>query len=229
MKHVSVLLFLLCTVPLAATDPSGFPFEDESLRYTINWPGGVSLGDGEMHAKRVSGGWQFDLSLGASMPGFAMSDTYRSVANRDLCSSNFEKKSAHGARKSVEKVEFRQDKQTARRSTEGGGSSDINLGTCAKDALDFLYFTRREMGQGRVPPAETIVAGAAYQTRLEYMGEQSLAQGTKQVIADRVVATLRGPASTTTFEILFARDAARTPLSIKVPLPLGTFSLDLVR
>ncbi|MEO7649823.1 MAG: DUF3108 domain-containing protein [Bryobacteraceae bacterium] len=229
MKRPSVLLILLLTAPLTATDPTGFPFQDESLRYSVNWPGGVSLGEGQMRAKRIAVGWQFELLLDAAIPGFAISDSYRSLASNDLCSSEFEKKSAHGERKASEKVEFRQDKQTAKRTTASGGSSDIGLSACAKDALAFLYYTRREMGQGRVPRPETVLGGAPYQMRLEYMGEQSVASGKQQVVADRVVASLRGPASTQTFELFFARDAARTPLAIRVPFALGTFSLDLVR
>jgi len=41
--------------------------------------------------------------------------------------------------------------------------------------------------------------------------------------------TIRGPASETHLEILFARDAARTPLVMRSPFSLGTFSMELVR
>ena len=48
-------------------------------------------------------------------------------------------------------------------------------------------------------------------------------------MTDRVVVFGKGPKSDFTFEILFARDAARTPLSIKIPVTVGTLSLELVR
>jgi hypothetical protein len=51
----------------------------------------------------------------------------------------------------------------------------------------------------------------------------------KNAEADRVVATLKGPASAISFEMFFARDPARTPLLIRVPLSLGMFSLELAR
>jgi hypothetical protein len=41
--------------------------------------------------------------------------------------------------------------------------------------------------------------------------------------------TVQGPASEITFEMFFARDAARTPLVIRVPLSPGMFSLELAR
>ncbi len=93
------------------------------------------------------------------------------------------------------------------------------------DALSYLYFTRREMGQGRVPPAGAIVFGGSYDIRLEYKGEEKF----KGAITDRVAATVRGPASNVDFDLLFARDPARSPVLIRLPLPLGTFSLELTR
>ncbi len=41
--------------------------------------------------------------------------------------------------------------------------------------------------------------------------------------------TVKGPATDITFDVFFAKDAARTPALVKVPLELGTFSMELVR
>jgi hypothetical protein len=62
---------------------------------------------------------------------------------------------------------------------------------------------------------------------MEYTGAQSITYNEKRAQADRVVAHLKGPASEATFEIFFARDEARTPLLIRVPLNLGMFSMEL--
>jgi hypothetical protein len=40
---------------------------------------------------------------------------------------------------------------------------------------------------------------------------------------------MTGPTSTIKFEMYFARDAARTPLLIRVPLQMGSFAMELVR
>jgi hypothetical protein len=77
------------------------------------------------------------------------------------------------------------------------------------------------MGQGRVPPSTTIVMGAPYQIALEYKGEEAA--------RDRLAVTVRGPASTVTFDLLLARDPARTPALTRAPLPMGQFSLELSR
>jgi hypothetical protein len=64
---------------------------------------------------------------------------------------------------------------------------------------------------------------------MEYTGAQNIPVGDRTETADRVVVYLKGPAADTHFEIFFARDAARTPLSVRVPFSVGTLSMDLVR
>jgi hypothetical protein len=227
--RLAALVVLICLTSLrddAAQPLTGFPFQDETLRFQAKWPTGVSLGEGRMQAHRIAGGrWELELSLDASIPGFVIKDHYRSVATADLCSVEFARESAHGEKKSHESVTFSQDDRTAHRATSGGGSSDFSVPACAMDALSYLYFTRREMGQGRVPPPGTIVFGAPYEIRLEYKGEETF----KGAVTDRVAASLRGPASNVTFDLLFARDPARSPVLIRLPLSLGTFSLELTR
>ena len=50
-------------LPGAAAQPSaltGFPFTDESLNYSINWPSGLSLGEAHLHGE--AGGYGLELS-----------------------------------------------------------------------------------------------------------------------------------------------------------------------
>ena len=80
-----------------------------------------------------------------------------------------------------------------------------------------------------MPPQQTIFLGAPYDIRLEFMGTQKIPLGEKQVEADRVTATVKGPSSEISFEVFFLKDQARTPALVRVPLSLGTFSMELVR
>ena len=179
-----------------------------------------------MIARRLEGGrWQFELTLDASAAGITVTDRYRSTATADLCSVEFERESVHGLRKSHETVKFSQENRKAHRATAGGGSSELSVAACGRDALAFFYFTRREMGQGRVPPADKIVFGGLYDIRLEYPGPETL----NGAITDKLLSTVRGPSSNVSFDLLYARDPARTPLLIRVPLALGRFSLELIR
>lgn len=228
-----VVVFLLTVPILRAASLTGFPFADEDLNYSINWPTGLSLGEGHMRARQTGSAaapkWEFSLSLEASIPGFPILDRYSSAATGDLCSIQFERNSAHGSRKSNDRIVIDRRTRTATRTTASGGKSDIPVSDCVKDALTFLFYARRELGQGKVPPAQTVLFGAAYQARLEYTGAQTIPVNEVRTLADRLVCNFKGPASNLTFEIFFARDAARTPLVIRAPFSIGTFSMELLR
>jgi hypothetical protein len=226
-----VLLFTSCWCALAASAQTGYPFQDETLHYSVNWPSGLSLGDVSMTAHRSGRGWDFSMSLNAGVPGFQVADRYHSVANSEGCSVEFQRDVGHGSKKSSEKTSFDYHTLTAHRATltASGGKSDLPISSCARDALALVYYARQELGQGRVPPQQDAFLGAPHSVRLEYMGAQSIQVADRPETADRVVVYVKGPSSDAQFEIFFARDAARTPLSVRVPLSVGTLSMELVR
>ena len=79
-----VLLALVCA-PLifAAAQLTGFPFQNETLHYSINWPSGISLGDATMTAHKADGGgWDFEMSIDAEIPVVPISDSYKSLRCR---------------------------------------------------------------------------------------------------------------------------------------------------
>jgi hypothetical protein len=80
-----------------------------------------------------------------------------------------------------------------------------------------------------MPAPQTVFFGAPYEIRLVFAGTQNIKLGDKQVEADRVTASVKGSASEIGFEVFFLKDAARTPALVRVPLALGTFSMELVR
>ncbi len=224
------VLFLVCSS--AASAQKGFPFQDETLRYSINWPSGLSLGDATFSAAHSPSGWTFHATLTAGIPGFQVADKYEAVATPELCSVSLDRDIQHGTRKTHEKTTFDQKAHSAHRTTlfpDGGGQSDFDVSSCARDVLSFIYFARREMGQGRMAPAQDVYLGSAYSVRLEYTGPQTIPVSEKPTITDHVVASVKGPKADFNFEIFFARDAARTPLVMRLPLSTGTFSVELVR
>ena len=232
-KVLAVLIAaaVLALVP-AAVAQTGFPFQDESLRYNVNWPSGLGLGEATFTAHHKGGAWELAMTLDAGIPGFAVADKIRSSATDDLCSLELERDIGHGARKTREKTTFDQKKGEATRTTvfpAGGGTSTLTFAGCPRDAMAFLYFARRELGQGRVPPAQSVFFVSAYAARMDYTGAQTIPVGEKPTVTDHLVVNVKGPKSSFSFEMFFARDAARTPLVIRVPLSAGTFSMELVR
>jgi hypothetical protein len=210
----------------------------ETLHYSINWPSGLSLGEATLRSDRTAGGtgsatsWDFELSLDASVPGFAIRDQYTSTASPDFCSWQLDKKTARGARISEERVIFDPNKNTATRETVRGtqiaGTSQLSVPLCARDALTLLQFVRRELAQGRLPSQQPAILGSAYQVRLEYLGTTAIRLGSQQVEADRFRTSIKGPASDLTLEMFFMRDAVRTPVMMKIPLSLATFTVELI-
>jgi hypothetical protein len=214
------LLFFLCLLPVTA----------ESLRYSINWASGLSLGEATLRSDKGKEGWDFEVTMDASIPGFALRDDYRSDATLDLCSLELDKTFTHGTKRADEKITFDQQNHTATRQTQnGGGKTDLSISACAKDALTFLQFARSELAQGRLAPQQSVDLGSLYNVRIEYTGAQKIKYGDQTADADRILATIKGPTTDLTVEMFFARDAARTPLLARIPLTLGSFTVELIR
>jgi len=230
----SVVLLAVAAVALApaALAQTGFPFQDESLHYNVNWPSGLSLGEATFTAHHKAGEWDLAMTLDSAIPGFAVKDKVWSVMTDDLCSTELTRDVSHGDKKTREKTTFDQSKGEATRNTvfpAGGGTSTFSTPGCPRDAMAFLYFARRELGQGRVAPAQQVFFGSSYSVRMDYTGAQTVTVSDKPSVTDHLVVHVKGPKSDFSFEMFFARDAARTPLLIRVPLSVGTFSMELVR
>jgi hypothetical protein len=210
----------------------------ETLHYSINWPSGLSLGEATLRSDKTAGGtesapgWEFELNLDASVPGFAIRDVYSSTANPDFCSWQLDKRTSRGTRSSSERVIFDPAKNTATRETIVGGgiagTSQFSVPSCARDALTMLQFIRRELAQGRLPSQQPAILGSAYQVHLEYLGTAPVRLSDQQIEADRFRTSIKGPASDLTLELFFRRDAARTPVMVTIPLPLATFTVELI-
>ena len=96
-----VALVLVAALAWAASPGAESTLPNETLRYSVNWPSGVSLGEATLSASsaRAANGpdrmhFQFDLDAG--VPGFAVSDRFRSLASGSFCSAEFQKTTSHG-------------------------------------------------------------------------------------------------------------------------------------
>ena len=231
------LLFLLIPAALLSqtgsqtgnqTIPAGFPFTDESLTYSINWPGGLGLGESHLRAHRAGAEWNFEMTIDAGIPGYQVKDYYRSVASAAFCSTVFNRNSSHGLKK-VEEKEIIASGEVTRSTLHEGGESHIVAPECLKDALDFLFFARRELGQGRMPATQPVLFGGLTPLSFVYAGEQTIKLADKPAVTDKVDCSVKTSNSQVKFEIYFARDATRTPLLVRAPLAAGTFSMEIVR
>ena len=237
MNHSRVISGpLLLVAALAMAAPTAAPvLENEQLHYNINWPSGLSLGEAQLSASSSKSGedpspiLHFSFDIDAGIPGFTVTDRYRSLAVDDFCSTEFRRTSKHGAKSTDEKMTFDAHEGKVTRETVGGGKTVTDAPSCAKDALTFLYYVRHELSQGRIPPSQTIFFGPQYEVHLEFAGTQTIRIADKPVQADRMTASVKGPVAGISFEIFFLKDRARTPALVQVPLSLGTFSMELAQ
>ena len=215
-----------------AVGQTGFPFQDETLRYGIGWQSGLSLGEASLTAHHTDKGWVFTVSVNAAVPGFTLNDSYHTVTDNGLCSLQLDRTMDHGGKSDTERTIFDQAAGSAKRVTlfpAGGGETTFGILSCARDAVAYVYYAREELGQGRMPPPQQVYFGSAYAAHLTYVGEATLPVGDKPTVTDHLTVSLKGPKSDTTVEVFYARDAARTPLAIRIPAKLGTLSLELAR
>ena len=226
MKALLLLLIAGASVQGAATGGS-FPTGSEVLDYSINWPSGLSVGEGHLKATlNQTGSWDFDFTAEAAFPGFPLKDEYKASANSELCSSSLSKEFLHGSRKNTETTTF--SGHTATRKTKSGGKAELTVPDCARDGLTFVYFVRRELSHGKVPAPQEVLFGARYNIQMTYQGSANIPVAGASVVTDRMLVKGRGPAANFQAEIYFARDPARTPLLVKVPTALGPFSMELM-
>ncbi len=206
--------------------------KSETLHFSVNWPSGLSLGEGELSSVYTSSGtWSFSMKVDAALPGFPLAESAQSTAGKDLCSVELTKESTRGRRKTTEKTTFDPSKLTATRRTvtNDGGKTEYRIPGCARDAMSFVQFIRRELAAGRLPQPQQVYYGAPYQTRVQYVGTQSVRSGNEMVEADKLTASIKGPASELTVELLFRRDPTRTPLSVTIPVTIGKFTVEFDR
>ena len=229
-KVLMVASMLAVAGAVVAQGVSVTPFANgETLRYEIVWPSGLRLGEAEFGAHSSQAGWAFSADLSANLPALQIEDEYRSNTDFSLCSATFVKTVSHGARRQHEKVEFDQDGNRAlRRNLADGTTQDLMVPPCARDALAYLYYLRQDLAQGRVPPPDDFNFGTQMQISVSYVETREIEARGRRQEADRLLIYVTGGEKPINIEVFLAKDDARTPLLLRVPLELGTFSLQLV-
>ena len=170
-----------------------------------------------------------EFRLEASVPGFSVLDEVKTLSKPDFCLIRLEKKLKHGTRLTDEVMEVLPDENTVERKTAKGGSTKIPVQGCVRDALTFIYYFRQEIKAGRVPAGQRVFFGSSYQVESKYLGAQSVSLPAGPEATDKFQIVIQGPVGKHSLEVFFGRDSERTPLLFRLPLILGTFSMELQR
>ncbi|HYZ84373.1 MAG TPA: DUF3108 domain-containing protein [Bryobacteraceae bacterium] len=201
----------------------------ETLRYSVNWPSGLSLGEATLSSSASEAVYTLSFALDASIPGLVIQERASAKATPNYCSLELQKSFVRGNRKANETTTFDLEARKVTRKTKDGGSSEVSTSQCARDAITYLYFLRRELAAGRLPLDQKVYYGHGYDVHVQFAGVQKVPLESELVEAERVLLTIKGASSENTAEILFAKDPKRTPLIIRVPFVLGKFSMELQR
>ena len=213
-----------------AAPPDQPKAKSETLHFTVNWPSGLSLGEGQLISTQTPDGWSFSMNVEAAIPAYAVAESAKSKATADFCSIELEKTGTRGKREVTETTKFDASTMTATRETKkGGGKSEMRITACARDALTFLQFLRRELVAGKLPQAQPVYYGAGYQTRVQYTGTTKIVADGQAIDADKLTANFKGPASEFSVDMWFARDETRTPLKAQIPVAVGKFTVEFSR
>ena len=235
MKNVRAVLGVIVGVLAIAGAAMGqgasvVPFASgERLRYEIVWPSGLRLGDAEFLANSNQAGWAFSADISANLPAIVVQDKYQSSTDFSLCSTRFAKQVTHGRRNQNEEVEFDQSANTAlRKNLADSTTQDLVVPPCVRDALAYLYYLRQDLSHGRVPPPDDFNFGPQMQVSVSYVETRKIESRGVMQDADRLLIYVTGGEKPINIEVFLAKDEARTPLLLRAPFELGTFSLRLV-
>ena len=152
--------------------------------------------------KTGDGGWNFDMSLPrVAIPAVPISDNYKSSALEhgsllvDLAARNQPRQ-----QEGHEKTRVRSEEQSGTAAqTHGPGRrrQERVRHSHLRGAMrsTFQYLARREMGQGRVPPAGKVFFGSGYDVKMVYTGAQDIPVAGKPTVTDHLNVSVKGPAS----------------------------------
>jgi hypothetical protein len=113
---MKVLLLIAMVARVASADTPAQPKpKSETLNFEVNWPSGLSLGEGQLIATQTAGGWNFSFKVEAAIPAFRVAEEAQSRSTVDFCSIELEKTGTRGKREITEVTKFDASNLTATR------------------------------------------------------------------------------------------------------------------
>jgi hypothetical protein len=209
----------LSCVAWASAQAGSVP-DSELLRYRISYANAINIGEAQISVSRAATGAELTFQATVPIPGFPVAEFARSLVSPEFCTQELEKKAVRGKRHTDEKTTFdvRAGRATRQTTVKGGGSSTLPITGCARDALAFLFNLRKTLAEGE----STVYYGAPYKVAVKKVAQKSRDN-------DRFDVRISGPSAKWTAELYLARDAARTPVLIRVPLTAGSLVVELAR
>lgn len=203
----------------------------ERLIFNLLWPSGITLGEAVLEASGTDQGIRLEATVAADLPQYRIAYTFTSLIDEQLCSIRFSETLREGKNARETSFEFDQRNHLVRR-TRAGQTTESPIPACARDPLALLYHFRKQLAFNQLPVGTLEAVGAFhlgedYSVRYEPITPETVKLGTKQWEGDRFLVTARGSDGDHSFEMWVRPDTSRTPVAIRVPFSLATFSAEL--
>lgn len=221
---LAALLVLLLPAPLRAQI---FPWPDgEKLLAEILWPSGVSMGEATLEARSLQDRIHLTAHVEVALPQGRLLYRYSSTATAGLCSLEFRRSSQRSGKFWEEITRF--DPETGMASvTRDGHTREAASGKCPRDPLTYLYYYRAQAAAGKRPTTETLFLNGALPLRIESNRRESVKVNRIERQGERYRITFPSAAGEGNVEIWLDGATRQTPIAVRLPLPLATFSAEL--
>ena len=122
-----------------------------TLHYNINWPSGLSLGEGDLIASVRRRGLVIFVQSGRCSSGIHSFEAAKSTATATGLLNRVDKDVHARQAEGEEKTTFDSAKIDCHAQNESGRQVGTYPPPCAKDALGFPFLLRHELASGRLP------------------------------------------------------------------------------
>jgi hypothetical protein len=224
---MSALLLLLTTQLPQPIRAENRPWpEGEKLVFEIFWPSGVSMGEATLEAKSIKDNLYFSAVAEVGLPQGRILYKYSSIASPDLCSREFRQSVERPGKFWEEITKFDADTGKATISRDGR-SREVSAAKCSRDPLALLYYYRAQAAAGKKASSETLFLGAPLSLRIEAKGKEQIKIKQTERRGEHYKVAYPSAAGERSLELWLSDSPAQTPIAVRLPLPLATFSAEL--
>lgn len=226
--RLAILLLVFLAGSLAVPLRAGsFPWpEGEKLELEIFWPSGVTMGEATLQASNVKDMHFLSASMEVVLPQGRMLYKFTSTTDANLCSREFHQSVERGRKFWEEVTRFDSEAGTASVSRDGK-TREIAAGKCARDPLAYLYYYRAQSAAGKHPSQDSLFLTGPLALTITAKGKEQVKINRIARQADRYQIAYPSETGPGTLELWLDGSARQTPVAIRLPLPLATFSAEL--
>lgn len=220
-------LFIAIMLLPALLQAQKLPWTDgEKLELDIFWPSGVAMGEATLEAKSAKDNVLLTANVEVALPQGRILYRFSSTTSPELCSREFHQSVERSGKFWEEITRFNSETGTAAVSRDGR-TRDVPAGKCARDPLAYLYYYRVQAAAGKKPAGDSLFLTGPLQLRVQAAAKESIKINHVERQAERYQISYPMEEGSGMIELWLDGSPRQTPVAVRVPLPLATFSAEL--